>query len=626
MNFSFKGNLCGYLCDDCTEPLSGMEVLLYLPWQKDNVISKAVADTKDTFRLVTKEEAASRKDLLIATAKTDEKGNYEFVLDEKYSKTAFDIDFTCGTVPRVPPKPPRKELLQFHLTTIFPQWRIDKQRESYAFQWDYCITAKWWCYIRGFYFDAWVICGHLRNCETRIPIANATVIAWDADFITDDNLGSVVTDSNGHFRIDYTSADFKKTFLSPWINVETDPGFPPTFNSGPDVYFKATIGGVKLIDESAANKRKNVGYCLCVDLCSKINVGDPTDSNFPSAWTGIGQAFNISTGSGPKDFDADGYASPGKYALTSIIRLTGQAAPKTASGNHIEYRFRVSDVTTPNGGAAPALANFTKTVGVTAGLFIPGTVAKLMEKAFPFTVYDVISDQADFDADGWFDINPAINRTLTNNGIPLANINNYWFIDEDTLISMDTRVLTTAADVPVAAATVGNPVPAGDKIPIEKVAIRFEIREVVNKPANIFNVIPGSGKTLNSAIINNNSMFMKLAITELEVSGLCTPISGTVHAKYTVYHPHLASSSLHLNNNSYTVNRNISGDGFLTLSGNINPLIDGGANINLALNNPPNDMTKCTYSLKLYARARLHNGESAWLDSGPVEQLFFYNI
>ncbi len=624
MKYSLKGNLSGYLCEECFEPLASTEVRLYLPWQKDLVISHAVANTKDTFRLVTNEEAATRKDLLIASTKTDEKGNYAFDLDEKYSKTAFDIDFICGTVPRTPPKPPRRDPVQFHLTTIFPEWRIDKQRESYFFLWEYTISAKWWCYIRGFYFDAWVICGKLRNCQTGIPIANASVTAWDADFISDDNLGTVLTDSNGHFRIDYTSVDFKKTFLSPWINVETDKGFPPTFHSGPDVYFKASIGGVKLIDETAADRRKNVGYCLCVDLCSRINVVTD-DGNFPSAWTGIGVAFNISSGGGPKDFDADGYAGTNKYALTSVIRLTGQAASKSTSGNHIEYRFLISHVTTPNGGAAPALSNFTKIIGVTPGLFYPGTVAKLMEKAFPFTVYDVVSDQTDFDAEGWYDINPAINRTLTNNGIPLANINNYWFIDEDTLITLDTRALTTAADVPSAAAVAGALVPAGSKIPIEKVAIRFEIREVVNKPANIFNVVPGSGKILNSAIINNNSVFMKLAITELEVSGLCTPISGTVHAKYTVYHPHLISSSLHLNNNSFTVNRNISGDGFLTLSGNINPLIDGGANNGLALNNPPNDMTKCTYSLKLYACPRLHNGEKDWSDSGPLEQLFFYN-
>lgn len=149
---------------------------------------------------------------------------------------------------------------------------------------------------------------------------------------------------------------------------------------------------------------------------------------------------------------------------------------------------------------------------------------------------------------------------------------------------------------------------------------------VKSNPANIFNVIAGSGKTLNSAIVNNNSMFMKLSITELEDAGLCTPIGGTVHAKYTVYHPHLASSSLHLNNNSYTVNRDILDPPFLTLTGNTNPFVDGNANNNLQLNNPPNDMIKCTYSLKLYARAHLHNGDNAWSDSGPVEQLFFYNV
>jgi hypothetical protein len=624
MKYLFKGNLCAYLCEECTEPLLGMEVLLYTPWQKERVAETAVADVKDTFRLVSKEEAASRKDLLIAKAKTDEFGNFEFELDEKYSKTAFDIDFVCGTVPRVPPKP-RKEPLQFHLTTIYPQWRNATGSENAFYKWEYCLSAKWWCYIRGHYFDAWVICGHLRNCDTGTPIANASITAWDADFLTDDNLGTALTDANGHFRIDYTSIQFKQTFI-PWLHVETDPGPGLTFQSGPDVYFKAVLGSVTLVDEKKADCRKNVGYCLCVNLCSKVHVGNPGD-NFPSAWTGIGQAFNITTGVGDEDFDADGYAGgSGKYALYSHIRLTGQAAAKSAAGNPIEYRFLVSDVTTPNGGAAPALANFTKIIGITPGLFVPSKVAKLSRIAFPFSDYSVVSDQADFDVNGWFDINNAVNRKLTALGEPLSN---FLFIEEDTLIKMDTRVLTTAADVPSAAASVGNPVPAANKIPIEKFAIRFEIREVVNKPLNQFNVITGSGKTLNSAIMNNNSMFMKLSVTELEATGLCTPINGTVHAKYTVYHPHLASSSLHLNNNSGTVNKDIN-DAFLTpalkFPGNTNPAIDGGANNSLQLNANPNDLTRCTYALNLYARARLHNGESAIDDSGPIPQLFFYDI
>ncbi len=193
-----------------------------------------------------------------------------------------------------------------------------------------------------------------------------------------------------------------------------------------------------------------------------------------------------------------------------------------------------------------------------------------MEKAFPFTVYDVISDQSDFDADGWFDVNLAVQRTLINNSIPVANLNNYWFIDEDTLVSLNTGELTTAPDVPSGAANAGQPVPAANMIPIEKIAIRFEIREVVNKPLNQFNIIPGSGKTLNSAVVNNNPMFFKLAITELETLGSCTPINGTLHAKYTIYHPHLRAAYMHLNNNSNTVSRYITGDGFLTLNGNIN--------------------------------------------------------
>ncbi|MEO6455070.1 MAG: hypothetical protein ABIN97_13405 [Ginsengibacter sp.] len=621
MNYKIKGNLCGFLCEDCTEPIFPAEVLLYLPSQKERVIAATVANTKETFRAVGNKERDSRKELLLTRTKTDAQGNFEFSVDEKYANTAFDIDFVCGNVPRIPPKGPRKEPVQFHLTTFYPQWRIENASENYYYNWKYCITSKWWCYIRGYYFDAWVICGHLRNCETGAPIANATVTAWDADFLTDDNLGSATTDAGGHFRIDYTSVQFKQTFLSPWINVETDPG-TLTFNSGPDVYFKASIGGVTLIDETSANRRNNVGYCLCVDLCTKINVGDPGDTNFPSAWTGIGTAFNISTGIGPKDFDADGYAGSGKYGLSSVIRLTGQAAPKAASGNPIEYRFRISDVTTPNGGAAPALANFTKIVGVTPGLFVAGTVAKLMEKVFPFTVYDVISDQADFDAEGWFDVNSAIARTQIING--LGSLSNYWFIDEDTLVALNTSALTTAPDVAPGVANAGDVFPAGSKIPIEKVAIRFEIREVVNKPANIFNVIAGSGKTLNSGIINNNSSFLKFAVQELQTLGDCSPVSGTLHAKYTVHHPHLQSTSINVHNNSWTINKGLS-DSFIPLSGNTNAAVNAGNNNSLQINASPNDLVRCTYAITLYVQRRLHNGDSQ-LSHEEQQILFFYDI
>ena len=279
MSYIFKGSLCGSLCADCIEPLDGMEVMLYLPWKEELVLTHVVANTKETFHVVTKEEAAARKGKLIATTKTDQFGRFEFSLNEKMSNTAFDIDFICPTVPHIPPRAPRKDPIQIHLTTLYPQWRMN-ERQDYFYQWDCCIDSRLWCNIRGRYFDAWVICGYLRNCDDGTPIAKASVTAWDADFITDDNLGTAITDDWGHFRIDYTSIQFKQTFLSPWINVETDPGWFFAFNTGPDVYFKAVLGGVTLVDEKAADCRKNVGYCLCVDLCSKVPVHGTTQT-FP---------------------------------------------------------------------------------------------------------------------------------------------------------------------------------------------------------------------------------------------------------------------------------------------------------------------------------------------------------
>lgn len=617
MKYVIKGSLYGYLCEECTEVLSGIEVLLYLPWKKDRLLETTVADVKETFRLVEREEKTARKELLIASVKTDEKGNFEFSLDEKYTNATFDIDFICGTVPRKPPKPNLREPLQFHLTTFYPKWLTDKQKESYYFNWQYGITSKWWCYIRGHYFDAWVICGHLRNCTTGKPISNAIVTAWDADLITDDNLGSDVTDANGYFRIDYTSADFKINFIP--LNLETDPS-GSLFSSGPDVYFKAEIGGVPLINETSANRRDNVGYCLCVKLCTDINVVDPQNPSFPSAWTGIGNTFKISVGT-PIGFDADGYAGTGKYALTGIIKLTGQAAVKSLAGNPIEYRFLISDTTSPNGGPPPPLAGFTKIVGVTSGLFVPSTVATLVDKV-SYDPYPVESDQSDFDAEGWFDINNAINRTLVTYG--LGSILNYFLIDDDTLISMNTAALTSAPDVNPNVANAGDVFPAGSKIPIEKIAIRFEIREVINKAASIFGAIGGNGKTLNSALINNNSAFLKFSIQELETLGNCSPISGTLHAKYTVHHPHLQSVSIDLRKNGETSTKQLS-DSFIALFPNTNPAVNAGNNGSLQINSVPNDLKRCTYELNASVSKRLHNGE---LQVGNDYQriLFFYDI
>ncbi|WP_346883418.1 hypothetical protein [uncultured Algibacter sp.] len=616
-----KGNLAGYFCQDCLEQISNVKVLFYLSERKN----QDIAIRKGAFGLLSPDTVKDKRKRLVGEGVTDEKGNFTVELNKNYKKGDLEFDFECQTVPKLPHRVNKFPSRHFHAETFTPKWEHETNNQDIQLcTYSYVVVSKWWCLIRGEFFDAWVICGRLLNCKTGVPIKGAKVTAMDADLLTDDNLGSDVTDANGYFRIDYASIKFKQTFLSPWINLETDPGLPISFESGPDVYFKAELADVILVDEGKDDARKNVGYCLCATLCSEINVVDPNDPNFPSAWTGIGDTFSASFGTNPYDFDVNGFAGINKSVLYSVIRLTGQAALRSASNNPIEYRFKISNVTTPNGGVSPNDADFDKIIGVTPGLFAKSLVLKLTKKIIGPSNNEIFvySDQSDFDSNGWFDANKAIDRALIDSGLTPSSLSLYNIIEEDTLISLDTRALTTATNVPDTIKP-SESIGAGNIIPEEKFAIRFEIREVINKAANQFNTIPGSGKTLNAVVMNNNPIFMKLSIAELEASSLCSPISGTVHAKYTVYHPYLVSANLRLNNNSLTVNRYID-DGVLpappTSVTTSNELINASAK----LNNPPNDMTKCTYSLKLRARSRLHNGDNGISTQGPVEQLFFY--
>lgn len=628
MNYTLKGNLSGYICDqDCTEAIAGQLVRLYLPEERANITANAIADAKDTFRLVSPEEQQERQRLLIAEAKTDNEGNFTFKLDEKHASSAFDIDFVCADLPDVAAKA-GSTAVQFHITTIYPQWRSDREQQGYYYVWQYAITAKWWCNIRGHYFDAWVICGKLVNCNTNEPLEGVTITAMDADLFTDDLLGTAVTDASGHFRINYTSADFRKNFIP--LNLETDPEFP-FLSSGPDVYFIADYKGTNLIRETAADRRRNVPYCLCVSLCSTANIIPPEGGNVTSVWTSIGLDFDVPTGPILHDFDTEGFAGSQKYGLTGVIRLTGQAPHKRANGNRVEYRFLVSHSTTVNGGPAPALASFTKIVGKTPGLLYAGAgdnrykAGTMKQLVFPFNTLNVYPDEAlDFDAEGWFDVNVAIERTLTAGGVAPADLNTWGYIDDDTLLAMNTAVLTTSPDVPANAADAGQPVPVPNRIGIEKIAIRFEAREVVNKATNSFVYLPGSGQTLNSVVINNNPAFMKCVVNELVTLGSCSPLGGTIHTAYTVHHPLLMSASIQVWNNSNSINKYLA-DGFITLGGNTNNTINHHNNASLQINASPNDLVRCTYGLQFNVLRRLHNGDNA-VSTDHITTLFFYDI
>ncbi|NJO01123.1 MAG: hypothetical protein HC880_04960 [Bacteroidia bacterium] len=279
MRLIIKGSLKAHLCENCFENLSDVNIRLYRPLADKDVVAVATAATKDTFRMLSEEEVQQKENQLIAETTTDAQGNFYLEIAKEYQNQAFEIDFRCSSVPRKGFTPKKGMERQFHLTTLYPQWREDQQGNLF-YTWEYTLAAQWWCIIRGQYFDAWIICGRLLNCQTGQPLPNIKIIAKDADLISDDLLGSDFTDSSGYFRIDYTSSDFKRTFLSPIINVETDPA-PPYFSSGPDVYFQLEYAGIPIQFETAANRRSNVGYCLCVSLC--VDEFVPEDRPIPAS-------------------------------------------------------------------------------------------------------------------------------------------------------------------------------------------------------------------------------------------------------------------------------------------------------------------------------------------------------
>lgn len=619
MAYIFKGRLCGYLCSDYSEPISTVTVRLYRlaetrPTEPTPTTVKDLVDAREKFTLaVLPVEIVERKSkLLIAEAQTDADGNFEVTLSQDYKGEPFEVDVYMTRAPgqkQTPKRPP----VQFTITTLQPAWKGER---DFYWDWEYCLPVKFWCYVRGL-LDAWVIYGHVVACANQQqPIGGVLVKAFDADWITDDFLGSDTTNSSGFFRIDYTSIDFKQTFLSPWgVFIETP--FPP-YNSGPDVYFKVESGTTTLLNETRPDGhkpgRENVGHCLCVTLCADIPV--PPVDTIPTAWTKVGNAFTIPAGAVLHSFDANGYAGANKYALTSTVRLLG-SAPISQGGNEVEYRFRVSNTTAANGAPSLAESNFTRIVGIGAdsALFAQVEVGQLIRYA-PYTVLNVVAVQSDLDAQGWLNVNRCITRTFNDNSIPLVDRPNFLWIDEDALMAIDTTALTTQPNVPAAAADAGQAIPSGNLISVEKFAVRFDVRL-----AGVMTPRPGNGTTLNAMVVNNNPIFLKVAMQEHQLGSPCGELSGNVHVAYTVYHPHLGSASLHINSNDYSINTDLADAPRLPYSSTVSlaPTLN---NPSLSVN-PPLVLHKCTYLVTLNGQPRLHTGDGA-ASNVPVQTTFFW--
>lgn len=533
MKYLFRGRLRASLCAECLETLSEVKVRLYKPRSDQDVTALAVASPKDTLAILNDDQLNEKGRFLLAETTTDAEGRFSFSLDDKnYDGGAFEVDVYCGTVPYrklLPPLPPPR---QFTVTMLRPMWKQGEAEVSWY--WDYYLPYRFWCWFRGL-FGAWTICGKVTTCQdNKTPIGGVTVTAFDADWWQTDALGTAVTDGSGHFRIDYTTADFQKTPFSPLINIE--------FTSGPDVFFRIEApGGAVLLDEPAARgrsaDRENVGPCFCVDLCVDTDVPPPYQNPLFTHVGDFSILASISAMSGLTNAAVAGHGGP-SYGFSGYIKLKG-FCPKTSpigAPDPMRYRFLYEDLAAP--GLIPITPDKIFQVVVGARLIQWDTFGTGLQWTFQTTIIAGSGATADLPT-------PPVVPPGTPWGAPpdhviVPDANGWVAVDQrsldDGFYGPLLRFMTTSveqggtpAPLPVAGAGPASPKSGRDY------RIVFEAGPV-GGAATFSNDLP-------RIRINNWGEVMQLNLLQFHTAGAtaCSEVTSDVDIEYTADHELLAS-------------------------------------------------------------------------------------
>lgn len=561
MAYIFKGRLCGYICDECPEPLSHAKVRLYRAAKGRNVTALAVANPKETFQILSDDQVREKGSLLIAEAETDDAGNFSVELAGKYGGEAFEIDVYCGTVPPgLKPRPGVLPPVQFSITTVQPLWRqIDEGTAVAVF--NYCVPARYWCTVLA-RRRLWVICGRLTTCEKpRSPIAGAEVEAFDADWLQDDALGTATTDADGRFRIYYTRHDFEKTIF-PFINVE--------LFGGPDVYFVVKFNGVPILTEGQAQGRspgrENAHTCLCVELCTD-NIPHTPPEKLPH-WTKVASRFNVQFDALDlnNNFSAEGYAgTPGEaYVFGGGVDLDGNCPFKNAAApaHGLKYRFLAAEwgytAPGPRPGVMPSISplpfpanaepNATWKVVTGSATWVGDVYYPDPGGLNPFRGHSVYVAP---DADGWIHLDGlVVNVPLTGGGTTNVTLSDdsltgNW-VRSGFLLAMNTVPLTGTPAPPAwfSKAQAGRSLTDGEKAVIRRFTVVFQVRDVVTN-TDVF-------AEVRDSIIFDNSPALGIVNVEQLLSNACSPINlgATINLRYTVDHPHLRYFHMRIKNNA----------------------------------------------------------------------------
>lgn len=544
MGYVFKGTLHSYLCSDCREILAGVQIRLYRHGGEQNVEDRVAAREKDTFRVLSDDEVKAKAGRLIAETTTNDEGQFSFSLtgdEHGYDGEPFEVDVRVTRVPGTD-RATDHEPVQFTITSLQPAW--DEEGDDLIAAWQYIIPARFWCHILSL-FGLWVICGRVVTCKGRQPLPGATVTAFDADWLQDDELGQDTTDFNGYFRIYYTTADFKKTPFSPFINLE--------LTGGPDVYFEVEFGGSKVIDEDQADGRQpgrqNIGHCFCVELCTDEVV--PPDADEIPHWERV-EVFEVDT-----DFSTEGYAGSNALVMSDGIDLHGNMPLRNVITNQpLKYRFLIGEWGWPGGTEDPtvmpsiapadsALAPVTSILNSKVG-YLYYTDANGDARSAP-----VIIQSSDLDADGCMQLlGHSVTVDMHDGTTQSIAVSESNFVGAYLLMTMNSTAVTPPPyDVleNLGKPAAGTPVAVADQAPIRRFKLRFQVFDAGDTVDNTTN-----NKTLDALVIDNTPAKFALHLAELETN-LCNPVSNQVHVRYTIDHVHLRNFSVQISNNNGVV-------------------------------------------------------------------------
>jgi hypothetical protein len=613
MKYTLAGNLHGVICDDHFMPVSNTTVRLYRFNGKPNeATALTAAQAKETFQILDEKAIKAKEKYLLAETKTDKDGNYSFTIDgdkKKYNGEVVEFDVHYSKVPdygQEDTKEPKKfKTFQATLNVLQPKWR--ETNTGLAAKWNYRISNRLWCSILAL-LDIWVICGTLLNCETQHPLAGIEVIAMDDDVISDDELGKATTDFNGHFCIFYRSKDFKKTFLSPIINVET-PLFP--WGNGPDIYFKFAFGGSIFYEEPPSRARKadreNVGNCFCVTICLEDRPGGEDEPI--GYFFAIGQIrrYNSILNINPADGRTIGkpIAAWNNMAFYSNLALIGALTEKL-NGQPMEYKFQYTEVANASDPIPTSPAAWSDVIPTQIANTVIGYGWKLTPSfEYEDIAINAIGSQIPVSFNGNWIIVPqsgtlpmSYNLALNNNG-PLIKL-----------------ISETLANTPVDMAglvqgnstTTINPLQRNRYFSLRMVKREAgnpasEVVAGVSRPIAIFNTkylnVPQGGSWLPTT--NSNELGVAcLDLAELVTSGGCSTITNTLTAKYTAANPNLGGVSLTMTGPG----------GPHSFAPVVFPTPGEEAYGTSAYTGNVASLPKCSYEVRVTAELRLTNGES----------------